>query len=155
MTKTALVYTPLYLGHETGPHPENPGRLLAVMSPLAREGFLEDRPIFAPEAAPFEAIAAVHDHRLIKAVLDAAESGGRWLDGDTYVSPGSYDAAAFGSGGVLVAVDAVLADDPSRIFVLPRPPGHHATPASGTGPRPDATPQKAYKGEVRSRRFTA
>ena len=133
MTKTALVYTPLYLGHETGTHPENPGRLLAVMSHLDREGLLEDRPIFEPEAAPFEAIAAVHDHRLIKAVLDAAEAGGRWLDGDTYVSPGSYDAAAFGSGGALVAVDAALHDDPSRVFALPRPPGHHATPDRAMG----------------------
>ena len=133
MTKTALVYTPLYLGHETGRHPENPGRLLAVMSHLDREGLLVDRPIFEPEAAPFEAIAAVHDHRLIRAVLDAAEAGGRWLDGDTYVSPGSYDAAAFGSGGALVAVDAVLHDDPSRVFVLPRPPGHHATPGRAMG----------------------
>ena len=58
MTKTALVYTPLYLGHETGSHPENPGRLLAIMSHLDREGLLVDRPIFEPEAAPFEAIAA-------------------------------------------------------------------------------------------------
>ena len=50
MTKTALVYTPLYLGHETGSHPENPGRLLAIMSHLDREGMLADRPIFEPEA---------------------------------------------------------------------------------------------------------
>jgi hypothetical protein len=36
MTTTALVYTPLYLGHETGQQPENPGRLLAVMGRLYR-----------------------------------------------------------------------------------------------------------------------
>ncbi len=133
MADTALVYTPLYLGHDTGQQPENAGRLIAIMSHLDREGLLEDRRIFEPDAAPFEAIAAVHTPALIEEVLDAAESGGRWLDGDTFVSPGSYEAAVYGSGGALVAVDAVLSRDPSRVFVLSRPPGHHATPGRAMG----------------------
>lgn len=133
MTTTALVYTPLYLGHETGQQPENPGRLLAVMGQLDRDGLLADRRIFEPPAAPFEAIAAVHTPELIEEVLDAAEAGGRWLDGDTFVSPGSYEAAVYGAGGAMIATDAVLQDDPKRVFVLARPPGHHATPGKAMG----------------------
>jgi acetoin utilization deacetylase AcuC-like enzyme len=133
MSSTALVYTPIYLGHDTGQQPENAGRLIAVMGHLDREGLLEGRRIFEPDAAPFEAIAAVHSHALIEEVLDAAESGGRWLDGDTFVSPGSYEAAVYGAGGALVATDAALADDPPRVFAIMRPPGHHATPGRAMG----------------------
>jgi acetoin utilization deacetylase AcuC-like enzyme len=133
MTKTALVYTPISLGHDTGEQPENAGRLIAIMGHLDREGLLEDRRIFEPEAAPFEAIAAVHTAELIEEILEAAESGGRWLDGDTFVSPGSYEAAVYGSGAAMIAVDAALQDDPPRVFALMRPPGHHATPGRAMG----------------------
>jgi acetoin utilization deacetylase AcuC-like enzyme len=127
MAGTALVYSPIYLDHDTGSHPENAQRLIAILAHLDREGLLEGRRIFEPEAVPFEALAAVHDPALIEQVLEAAEAGGRWLDADTYVSPGSYEAAAYAAGGALLAVDAVLHDDPRRVFVLSRPPGHHAT----------------------------
>ncbi len=129
MTKTALVYTPRALGHATDGQPEDAGRLLAVMGYLDRTGLLADRQILEPEAAPFEALTAVHTPELLEAILDAAEAGGRWLDSDTYVSPGSYEAAAYGAGAALVAVDAALQDEPGRAFALVRPPGHHA--ASG------------------------
>jgi acetoin utilization deacetylase AcuC-like enzyme len=133
MTGTALVYTPLYLGHDTGEHVEHARRLITTMAHLDREGLLTDRRIFEPEAVPFEALAAVHDPALIERVLQGAEAGGLWLDADTYVSPGSYEAAAYAAGGALIAVDAVLGDDPKRVFVLSRPPGHHATPGQAMG----------------------
>ena len=131
--RTALVYTPISLGHETGQHPERASRLLTVMSHLDQEGLLERRRIFEPEPAPFEALAAVHEPELIEQILDAAEAGGRWLDADTVVSPGSYEAAAYASGGALIAVDAALGNDPARVFVLSRPPGHHATARRAMG----------------------
>jgi acetoin utilization deacetylase AcuC-like enzyme len=133
MARTALVYTPIYLSHDTGDEPENARRLLAIMAHLDREGLLEHRRVFEPAPAPFEALAAVHDPALIERVLDAAESGGRRLDGDTYVSPGSYEAAVYAAGGALIATDAALADDPARVFLLARPPGHHATPTNAMG----------------------
>ena len=132
-SRTALVYTPISLGHETGQHVENPRRLMTIMAHLDREGLLHDRRIFEPEAVPFEILAAVHEPALIEQVLAAAEAGGRWLDPDTVVSPGSYEAAAYATGGALIAVDAVLQDDPKRVFVLARPPGHHATPGRAMG----------------------
>lgn len=133
MTSTALVYTPIYLGHDTGDQPENARRLTAILGHLDESGLLEGRKIFEPEAIPFDALVTVHDQALIELVLDAAETGGRWLDSDTYVSPGSYEAAAYAAGGALIAVDAALQDDPSRVFVLSRPPGHHATRGKAMG----------------------
>lgn len=53
------------------------------------------------------------------------------LDLDTYMSPGSWEAAILAAGAVMTAVDHVL-DQPldagtlSAAFALVRPPGHHA-----------------------------
>ncbi len=48
------------------------------------------------------------------------------VDPDTFLSPGSLDAALRAVGGVNAAVDAVLAGEVSNAFVAHRPPGHHA-----------------------------
>ena len=51
------------------------------------------------------------------------------LDRDTVISGGTQAAASRAAGLVIAAVDAVLSrrdDEPSRAFVMVRPPGHHA-----------------------------
>ena len=58
---------------------------------------------------------------------------GHYLQWYTRVSPGSYDAAVYSAGGVVQAVDDVLAGETSKAFCLARPPGHHAGVARGEG----------------------
>jgi acetoin utilization deacetylase AcuC-like enzyme len=53
--------------------------------------------------------------------------------GDTVISPGSFETAQFAAGGVLNAVDAVMARKVKNAFCATRPPGHHATPSRGMG----------------------
>jgi acetoin utilization deacetylase AcuC-like enzyme len=48
------------------------------------------------------------------------------LDGDTFLSPGSYQAAMRVVGGICAAVDAVVSGEVKTAFVAGRPPGHHA-----------------------------
>jgi acetoin utilization deacetylase AcuC-like enzyme len=61
-----------------------------------------------------------------------ASSAGRAavLDLDTYMSPGSWDAAVLAAGAVITAVDQVLGSGPDltpkAAVALVRPPGHHA-----------------------------
>jgi acetoin utilization deacetylase AcuC-like enzyme len=104
-------------------HPEQAARLAAVARGLA--GLTLDR-----RAAPLadatdilRAHPAAHVDR-IRAAVPA--SGWAMADGDTYLSPGSYQAALRGAGGVCAAVDAVLAGEVANAFVAARPPGHHA-----------------------------
>jgi acetoin utilization deacetylase AcuC-like enzyme len=60
-------------------------------------------------------------------------SGTVQLDADTWMSPGSYQAALRAMGGACAAVDAVLAGQDKTAFVVARPPGHHAESATPMG----------------------
>jgi len=60
-------------------------------------------------------------------------SGSVQLDADTWMSPGSYQAALRAVGGACAAVDAVLAGQDKTAFVVARPPGHHAESATPMG----------------------
>jgi acetoin utilization deacetylase AcuC-like enzyme len=87
-----------------------------------------------PRDAGHEDLRLVHTRELIARVMDAAPAGEhRWLDVDTYVAPASYSAALRAAGGLLAAVDGVLAAELDSAFCFVRPPGHHATPASAMG----------------------
>jgi acetoin utilization deacetylase AcuC-like enzyme len=55
------------------------------------------------------------------------------LDPDTHASPGSWNAALKGVGGMIAAVDAVLAGRAGNAFVATRPPGHHAEKTRAMG----------------------
>lgn len=55
------------------------------------------------------------------------------LDGDTYLSAGSFECASRAVGGAVAAVDAVLAGQLGNAFVAMRPPGHHATHDTAMG----------------------
>jgi len=62
------------------------------------------------------------------ALLREALPADRWaaLDADTFLSPGSLDAAFRAAGAACLATDMVLAGDVANAFCAVRPPGHHA-----------------------------
>ncbi|MDX5351250.1 MAG: histone deacetylase family protein, partial [Paracoccaceae bacterium] len=67
----------------------------------------------------------------VKAAVPA--EGWAQLDGDTYLSPGSFDAAMRAVGGICAAVDAVVTGEAKTAFVAARPPGHHAERETAMG----------------------
>jgi acetoin utilization deacetylase AcuC-like enzyme len=131
--RTALYRSARFRDHDTGSHPENPGRLVAIDEALTRYELLHERPDVPFAAAPDEALTRVHDPRYVAGLRAFAEDGGGWLDGDTYVGPESVAVAALAAGAGLAAVDAALDSQATHGFVLSRPPGHHATPERGMG----------------------
>ncbi|MBW3632703.1 MAG: histone deacetylase [Chloroflexi bacterium] len=131
--RTALLRSVVFREHDTGGHPENAGRLVAIDDTLERLHLLRDRPDIPFSAAPDDALARVHDPRYIAGVQEFAARGGGWLDADTVVGPSSVDIAALAAGAGIAAVDAALDGQTKRSFVLGRPPGHHATPTRGMG----------------------
>src|SRR5215204_4691942 len=131
--RSALFRSLTFREHDTGGHPENAGRLLAIDTALERLNLLAGRPQIPFTAAPDDVLARVHDPRYIAGIRQFAAQGGGWLDADTAVGARSVDVATLAVGAGIAAVDAVLDGRAQRGFVLARPPGHHATPSRGMG----------------------
>ena len=128
-----LVYDPIYLEHDTGQHPENAGRLLNVINLLEKVNMTEQVVPVAPRAATIDELAKVHSKYYISQVESIARMGTGWLNADTSVSPASYEVALHAAGGLINAVDAVMAGEVASAFALVRPPGHHATRSEALG----------------------
>jgi len=120
------VYDPIYLEHDTGEHPENGARLVAIMDHLRDSGLLTRMTPLAAERAALVDLQRIHQPALIERIRRVAASGGGNLDLDTAVSARSFEAALFAAGGTIAAARAVLAGQVQRAFALVRPPGHHA-----------------------------
>ncbi len=78
-------------------------------------------------------MTAVHPDAYVDAIRSASEAGGGYLDADTIMSSGSYDAAMHAAGGACAMVDALLAGTAPFGFCGMRPPGHHAERATAMG----------------------
>lgn len=130
MTKTAIVYSPKYLRHKTGPqHPEVPSRLKAIMRQLDKTGVLRNKncSLVKPENVNMEDLERVHDRSHIERIRRFCSCGGGLLDKeDTVVSSESYEVALLAVGGAVKAADLVMKETFSNAFAFVRPPGHHA-----------------------------
>jgi acetoin utilization deacetylase AcuC-like enzyme len=132
-----VIYTDEFLRHETGSfHPEKPGRLSAIQQALHLVPWadqLEWRlPTPVGERSPLAWIGRIHEPRYIKAVQTVCQQGGGMLDADTAISSRSYDVALLAVNAWLDGVDYALTKR-APVFVLARPPGHHALPYTGMG----------------------
>jgi len=125
---TGFVYDDVYLTHLTGAgHPERPERLSAIMDRLKRQGLLSQLSLLRPTPAPLEWIGTVHTQEYIERVRKSCLAGTGFVDTpDSPASTNSYAVALTAVGGVLSAVDAVVAGQVRNAFCAIRPPGHHA-----------------------------
>jgi len=127
-TKTGLVYGDVYLRHKTSAgHPERPERLTAIVNRLRETGLLKQLVRVEPRRAASEWITTEHTLEYVARVAIACREGTSHIDTlDVSISPQSYDVALQAVGGVLAAVDAVMAGKVRSAFCAVRPPGHHA-----------------------------
>ena len=118
---------PLFKEHDNGSgHPERAARLDAIAEAIAARPWRSRLRRFDCAPADEAAILRCHPASHIALIRRLAECGGGMIDGDTRVSPASFDAALLAAGAALGAVDAVLRGDCQNAFVACRPPGHHA-----------------------------
>ncbi len=144
MPSLAIIKDDRFLEHDPGQgHPESPDRLRVIHDLIDRE--FSDLPLISPRLASESELALVHDVYYIQAVARTEGKAHSQLDADTGLSARSYEIARLAAGGLLQAVDALLAPNselpsvnsklstpnsqlltPNSIFAFVRPPGHHA-----------------------------
>ncbi|MDH5753552.1 MAG: histone deacetylase [Deltaproteobacteria bacterium] len=125
--KTGLFYDPVFLSHDTGGHPENSGRLSAIMEALRTGGLLERLQAKTPRQAVMEELAPIHDPGYVRRVEEAALSGRPYLDTpDCVISEETYRVALHAAGAMIDAVTQVASGSLDNAFLACRPPGHHA-----------------------------
>jgi acetoin utilization deacetylase AcuC-like enzyme len=124
---TLLFSHPASLDHLTPPgHPERPDRIRAVDQVLSESRFDKLVRKEAPEGT-LELARLCHDEHYVEELRRIAPDKGLiYLDGDTSMSPGTWEAVMRGVGGAVAATDAVMSGAADNAFVAMRPPGHHA-----------------------------
>jgi acetoin utilization deacetylase AcuC-like enzyme len=103
------------------------------MSYLEQQGLLHTLLLLRPEPAAEAWITRVHTPAYLRRLQEAVRNAPVALDADTRVSAQSYEVARLATGGVLAAVDAVMAGQARNAFAAVRPPGHHALPERAMG----------------------
>jgi acetoin utilization deacetylase AcuC-like enzyme len=128
-----VFHHPSSLEHDTGAgHPERAERIIALERELSGRGWLGWEPRDSPAVA-LDVLHAIHPESYASSIRSLCESGGGWIDADTVVSSGSYEAALRAAGGACAMVDLLLGDDDGYGASLHRPPGHHAEAGRAMG----------------------
>ncbi|AFL95611.1 putative histone deacetylase [Thermococcus cleftensis] len=118
----SVIYSPVFLEHKPeNYHPENPERLLRAVQALKNLGLWD--PI-EPQPVPEEELLRVHSKEYVELVRGRGGAFS-YLDPDTYVSPGTWEAALTAFGASRLAVELTL-ERKGLYLALVRPPGHHA-----------------------------
>lgn len=131
--KTAITTNPRHTAHDEPRHVERAARMHAIAAALDTSGLRPDLLEIEPRPASEAQIRAVHEPHMIETIRRVADQDGSWLDPDTYMTAGTWEAALMAAGGAVRAVEAVIAGQVSNAFALVRPPGHHATPSRSMG----------------------
>jgi acetoin utilization deacetylase AcuC-like enzyme len=131
---TLLLTHPACLNHVTPPgHPERSDRLRAINEVLGEARFNGLARREAPEGN-LDSVALCHSEHYVTELRHIAPSSGMiYIDGDTSMSPGTWEAVMRGVGGAVAATDAVMSGTHHNAFVAVRPPGHHAEKSTPMG----------------------
>ncbi len=133
MATLLLTHPACHDHHVPAGHPESPARLRAVEALLETPPFAGLWREEAPEATR-EHLLLAHDIEHVREIEGRVpEDGLSALDADTWLSPGSFQAARHAAGAVIRATQAVAMRDADNAFCAARPPGHHAERARAMG----------------------
>ncbi|WP_237154838.1 histone deacetylase family protein [Oryzibacter oryziterrae] len=125
--RTLYLSHPSFLMHLTPMgHPERPDRLRVIERELEREQYQDLIRDIAPKAT-MEQVARAHPLSYVEHIrVQNPTEGLIRIDGDTSMSPGTWEAALRASGAACLAVDEVMTGLVDNAFSAHRPPGHHA-----------------------------
>jgi len=114
-------------------HPENSLRLKKALEYVEKSDIARKVINFIPGEVDASCILGIHTREYIDEVKATSAEGGGYLDGDTYVRPGTFKAAWETASAAIGAADAIMRGKFGRVFLAGRPPGHHAEKHHGMG----------------------
>jgi acetoin utilization deacetylase AcuC-like enzyme len=123
---------PSSFDHETGAHPENARRLVAVEEAMSSREWMGLELVEAP-AAERDQLLRVHDAAHVDGIEAHVAAGAGPIDLDTLTSDGSWEAALHAAGGAAHAAQRLLDAGGGFAFCGTRPPGHHAERGQAMG----------------------
>jgi acetoin utilization deacetylase AcuC-like enzyme len=120
--------------HDAGSgHPDAPERLTGILDAVRRDDALRSDGLVRLEALAAEpedlALAHAPAHVALVRALSARAAirdEPYWIDPDTAISGGSFEAALASAGCAITAAERVATGGARAGFALCRPPGHHA-----------------------------
>ena len=146
--RTGFVCHELYMWHDTGNyagpmpygnpvqpdiHAENPETKRRFRNLMEVTGMAEVVHHIKPRAATEAEILRFHTPEHLKNVQEISAGTGGDAGFFTPAGRGSYEIAMLSAGGVLAALEAIVAGDVDNAYALVRPPGHHAIAGEGMG----------------------
>src|SRR4030043_1955688 len=114
--QVGFVFHEDYLNHDTGFHPESSERLIHILNHIKETGLSEQVEFIDPRLATEKEVDIIHSDTYIRYVKETCESGGGYLDIDTYVSPLSFQASLRAVGVLLDAVDLLMTEKLKSVF---------------------------------------
>jgi acetoin utilization deacetylase AcuC-like enzyme len=131
---TLYVSHPAFVEHLVpAGHPERPERMRAIERAMEAEAFQSLARVEAPLADAMVAALAHPESYVEEIERIRPREGMVRLDGDTTMSPGTWEALLRALGGATLAVDEVMTGKARNAFCAMRPPGHHAEAAVAMG----------------------
>ena len=135
MLRTAYIYDPLFLNHDTGSrHPERSERLVSAHGHLSQQEWFNDLYQLKPAPADLQWVRTVHDPGYVERIERECLAGERHIDTpDVTVCTSSYEVALTATGSLLEITDQVMSGNVDNGFAMVRPPGHHAETSEAMG----------------------
>lgn len=145
---TGWVFSERYLWHDTGSgaaflptggwlepdtHIENPAPKRRFRNLIEVSGALARLEVIEPRFATDEELCRIHRPEYVALVEKVSAEGGGEAGPEAPLAAGGAEIARLSAGGVLAAVEAVVAGEVANAYALVRPPGHHAGPDGGLG----------------------
>ncbi len=134
MPEVAVITGPVFEEHRPPDyHPERPERVRVIREEAEKLAAEHRVDILKPVLVELSEATRVHEPRYVEYVKIAVEEAPRYLDPDTYVSPGTLEAALAALGSVYRAAELVYERKYRVVYAAVRPPGHHAGPDRAAG----------------------
>jgi len=130
---TGYAYDPIEQIHNQPGHVENNRRTAEALARLREKGLLDLLPQIPIQPIQREQLLRVHLPDYLDRVQEMDARGGGMLDYETYMVPGSLQAALMSAGAGIALTRAVLQGQIRNGMSVMRPPGHHALPAEAMG----------------------